>query len=387
MSIIFLADDFPPELGGIQTFSCELARATAELGEEVVVVASRQENTEPVDADLPFTIIRVPTGGSYPMAAMNLSAGAQQAAATLVETPPRCMVATKWSPEGPAAILAHGNLRCPIVLIGHGGEFSLSGGSFLKWLTQKVVLKRMHLCLANSHYTAGLFREARIPDERIGIIYGGVRVQDYDLPEGRPAWLREEMGLDDRPLLVTASRIVERKGHDTVLKALPELLERFPDLVWVVTGEGPLEEQLASLAQALGVADAVRFVGRIDRDRLAALYAAAELCVMPARPVRGKLAEGLGLVYLEAAAAGTPSVATNFGGIPDAVVDGETGLLVEPDDPEALAAAIAELLEDDERRMVMGRAARDRVRDEFTWTRVAERFLKHLESLESGGEE
>ncbi|MFO8079829.1 MAG: glycosyltransferase family 4 protein [Armatimonadota bacterium] len=387
MSIIFLADDFPPELGGIQTFSCELARATAELGEEVVVVASRQDETESVDADLPFTIIRVPTGGSYPMAAMNLSAGAQQAGATLAETPPRCVVATKWSPEGPAAILAYGNLQCPLVLIGHGGEFSLSSRSLLKWLTQKVVLKRMHLCLANSHYTAGLFREAGIPDDRLGIIYGGVRVQDYDVPEERVARLREEMGLGDGPLLVTASRIVERKGHDTVLQALPDLLQRFPGLVWVVTGEGSLEEQLSAQVQALGVADSVRLVGRVERERLAALYAVADLYVMPARPVRGKLAEGLGLVYLEAAAAGTPSVATDFGGIPDAIVDGETGLLVEPDDPEALAAAIAELLEDDERRTAMGRAARERVRDEFTWTRVAERFLEHLDALESGGEQ
>jgi phosphatidyl-myo-inositol dimannoside synthase len=381
MSIIFLADDFPPELGGIQTFSCELARATAELGEEVVVVARRQEKTESIDADLPFSIIRVPTQGSYPMAAMNLSAGAQQAAA-LAETPPRCMVATKWSPEGPAAILAHGNLRCPIVLIGHGGEFSLSGGSFLKWLMQCVVRRRMAAFLANSRFTAELFSKAGASEERISIIYGGVRVQDYEVPDERVHALREELELADAPMLVTASRIVERKGHDTIIRALPQLLQLFPDLAWVVTGDGPMAEQLSSQAQALGVADSVRLLGRVDRACLATLYAAADLYVMPSRPVRGKLAEGLGLAYLEAAAAGTPSVATNFGGIPDAVVDGETGLLVEPDDPYALAGAISELLGDDERRSAMGRAARERVRAQFTWTRVAERFLDALSALE-----
>lgn len=381
MSIIFIADDFPPELGGIQTFSCELAHATAQLGEEVVVVAGRQDGSEQIDADLPFTIIRVPTQGSYPMAAMNLSAGVQQAA-TLVETPPRCVVATKWSPEGPAAILAFGKLRRPMVLIGHGGEFSHSGGNLLKWLMQRVVRRRMAACLANSRFTAELFAKAGVPREQIGVIYGGVRPEQYEIAHERVTELRDEMGLGDAPVLLTASRLVERKGHDTVNRALTHVLQRFPDLVWLVAGEGPTADALAEHAQRLAVSDSVRFLGRVDHDRLAILYAAADLHVMPSRPVRGELPEGLGLAYLEAAAAGTPSVATNFGGIPDAVVDGETGLLVEPDDPVALAGAITALLADDKRRAAMGEAARERVRSEFTWTRVAERFLAHLLELD-----
>lgn len=385
MSIIFLADDFPPALGGIQTFACELARATAKLGEEVAVVAGRQEGADELDGELPFEVIRVPTQGSYPMAAMNLSAGVGQAVERL-DTPPHCMVATKWSPEGPGAILSFGRLRCPMALIGHGGEFSHTGGNLFKWLMQKVVLKRMHLCLANSHYTADLFAKAGVPDERIEVIYGGVRPEMYDVPQTQAQNLRDEMALGDSPVLLTASRLVERKGHDTVMQALPRLREGFPDLVWIVAGEGPMADTLMGMAGEVGVADMVRFIGRVSEERLATLYAAADLYVMPSRPIRGKLAEGFGLAYLEAAAAGTPGVATDFGGIPDAVVDGETGLLVPPNDPEALADAIAELLEDDERRAAMGEAARSRVREEFTWTRVAERFLDAVLSTQEGGE-
>lgn len=381
MSIIFLADDFPPALGGIQTYACELARATSQLGEEVAVVAGRQEGGEQFDAELPFHVIRVPTRGSYPMAAMNLSAGAVQAA-ELLDTPPHCLVATKWSPEGPAATLAYGRLRSLMVLIGHGGEFSHTGGNLLKWLMQRVVLKRMHLCLANSHYTADLFTKAGVGRDRVGIIYGGVRPERYEMADERLRELRYEMALGEAPLLLTASRLVARKGHDTVMQALPKVLERFPQTTWVITGEGPMAGELMALAEELEVSDSVRFLGRVPDDRLAELYAVADLYVMPARPVRGDLAEGLGLAYLEAAAAGTPSVATNFGGIPDAVLDGETGLLVEPGDPDALAEAMIDLLSDPERRRAMGERARERVRAEFTWSRVAQRFLEELGAIE-----
>ncbi len=385
MSIIFLADDFPPDLGGIQTYACELARAVAELGEEVAVVASQQDGGEQFDAELPFTVVRVPTRDSYPMAAMNLSAGAAQAVGRL-SSPPRCLVATKWSPEGPAAIFAFGRLRCPLVLIGHGGEFSHTGGNLLKWAMQRAVLRRMARCLTISHFTADLFSKARVRPEKVGIIYGGVRPERYETPDERVRAVRDELGLGDAPVLLTASRLVERKGHETVLRALPAVLEAQPETVWLIAGEGPMAEPLQELAGELGVADAVRFVGRVPDERLAELYAVADLYVMPSRPVRGMLPEGLGLVYLEAAAAGTPSVATNFGGIPDAIVDDETGVLVEPNDVEALAAAINELLGDPDRRLAMGEAARERVRAEFTWTRVAERFLDELTKLEGGGQ-
>jgi len=297
MSIIFLADDFPPGLGGIQTYACELARAVAELGEEVAVVASRQDGGEQFDADLPFTVVRVATQGSYPMAAMNLSAGAAQAVGRL-SSPPRCLVATKWSPEGAAAILAFGQLRCPLVMFGHGGEFSHTGGNLLKWAMQRAVLRRMVLCLANSQFTADLFAKARVRPDRIGIIFGGVRPERYEVSDDRARAVRDELGLGDGPVLLTASRLVERKGHETVLRALPAVLEAQPETTWLATGEGPMAESLQELAGELGVARAVRFVGRVPEERLAELYAAADLYVMPSRPVRGMLPEGLGLVYL-----------------------------------------------------------------------------------------
>ena len=384
MSIIFIADDFPPEVGGIQTYACELARETAELGEEVAVVASRQEDGEQFDAGLPCLTVRVPTGASPPMAAMNLAEGTRYLAAEL-ETPLQCVIATKWSPEGIAAILARGQLRRPLALIGHGGEFSHSGGSPIKWLVQRVVRRRMSLCLANSGFTAELFRKAGVPEERIGIIYAGVNPERFDVGHDAARSARDELDVGDRPLLLTVARLVERKGHDTVLAALPAVLEETPELLYVIAGEGPMREELERGVREAGLEDSVLMLGEVEHRRLPALYAAAQVFVMPSRQVRGQLPEGFGLAFLEAAAAGTPSIATDFGGIPDAIADGETGLLVDPGDPEALAVAINRMLGDDALRRQMGDAARDRALAEFTWRRVAERLLGELSRFEQEG--
>lgn len=380
MSVIFLADDFPPEVGGIQTYACELARATAELGEEVAVVASRQEGDEDFDSQLPFVTVRVPTRGSRPAAAMNLAEGARHAASQL-QTPLLCLIATKWSPEGPAAILAHGQLRCPLVLLGHGGEFSHSGGSPVKWMVQRVVLRRMTLCLANSRFTADLFRRARVPHERVGTIFGGVHAEHFNAADEDAAAIRAELNLGDRPVLLTVARLVERKGHDTVLAAMPAVLEQVPDLTYVITGDGPLRREIETRIHEMELEDHVLMTGEIAHERLPALYAAADLFVMPSRPVPGELAEGFGLAFLEAAVARVPGIGTDFGGIADAIEDGETGLLVPPRDHEALAVSITELLGDDALRRRMGDAARERALERFSWRRVAERMIYELSSL------
>lgn len=383
MSLVFLADDFPPEVGGIQTYVCELARAVSALGEEVIVVASRQPGDEQFDAELPFRTVRVHTGGSPAAAAMNLASGAGFAAGQ-TRKPARCIIATKWSPEGPAGLLVRRRLGCPLVLLGYGGEFSHSRGSLFKWLVQRSVLRGSARCLAISGFTAELFQRARVPRERIGTIMGGVAPERFTAGEEEAAAARELLGLGDRRFVLTVARLVRRKGHDTVLDALPQVLEQFPELLYVVVGDGPMREELERRIDELGLKDSVMMTGALDDDRLSGLYSASEFLVMPSRPVRGELPEGLGLVFLEAAAAGVPGIGTDFGGIPDAVEDGVTGLLVPPDDAGSLAQAMLRLLGDDALCRQMGEAARDRVLRDFTWERVAQRLLTQLARLERG---
>jgi len=384
MSLIFLADDFPPAIGGIQTYACELASAVAECGEQVAVVASQQPGSEAVDETLPCPVVRVPTTGGYAAAALRMAAGAEQAARQM-QAAPRCLVATKWCPEGPAAIWAQRTLRCPFVLLGHGGEFSTSARQVLKWLLQRVVLRRVALCMANSTSTAGRFVRAHVPAERIAIIYGGVRAERFEQPPAETGGLCEQLGLAGRRVMLTVARLVRRKGHDRVLRALPTVLEAVPEALYLIVGDGPMREELEALAEELGVTHAVKFVGAAPAHLLPAYYHLCDVFVMPSRAVPGELVEGFGLAFLEAAAAGKPVVATRFGGIEDAVADQVSGLLVEPEDDNALAKALVRILTDEELASRLGEDGRERVLKNFTWAAVAERFLEALKDVGSCG--
>lgn len=380
MSIVFLADDFPPAVGGIQTYAYELALAVAEQGEEVAVVASAQPGSEAVDEPLPYPVLRVPTSGGYAAAAMRMAAGAEEAARTL-QSPLRCLVATKWSPEGPAAIWAVKQLHRPFVLLGYGGEFLTSAGQFLKWLVQRSVLKRAALCLAISNYTADRFARARVPRERIEVIYGGVRPERFEQAPPETEQLREDLDLAGKQVILTVARLIRRKGHDCVLRAMPTVLEAAPEAAYLIVGDGPTRDELNALVDELGLTDHVRFAGSVAAELLPAYYHLCDVFVMPGRPVRGELAEGLGLAYLEASAAGKPVIGTRFGGTEDAVAEGESGLLVEPSNIDGLAEALMSILTDHDLATRLGEAGRARVLRDFTWARVAKRFLGALDRL------
>jgi phosphatidylinositol alpha-1,6-mannosyltransferase len=190
--------------------------------------------------------------------------------------------------------------------------------------------------------------------------------------------LRARLELGARPVLLTIARLVPRKGIDSVLAVLARVRASVPDVAYVVAGEGPDRERLEQLARREGVMDIVRFAGAIANDELPSWYSLGDVFVMPSRSDPPDV-EGFGIVFLEAAACERPVVAARAGGVPDAVADGVSGMLVEPGDAEGLARALVELLRDSARRADLGRRARERVLSEFTWDRVAERTFEALE--------
>ena len=180
------------------------------------------------------------------------------------------------------------------------------------------------------------------------------------------------------------SRLQRYKGIDTTLRALPAVLRQVPGAAYLVVGPPADDaEYLRGVAAAGGVADHVRFVGEVEPAALPDYYAACDLFVMPTRTeatARGLLAEGFGMVFLEAAAAGRPAIAGRAGGAPEAVVDGVTGLVVDPDDPGAVADAIVRLLTDRPLAERLGTQARARAAA-FAWEQVVPRAQDAVERL------
>ena len=187
--------------------------------------------------------------------------------------------------------------------------------------------------------------------------------------------VRAKYGLHGGPWLLTVARLERHKGIDTVMRALAAVRAAHPTARYAVVGTGerlPLFEQLQ---RELGLGDAVRFLGPVHDDELPALYNAADLYVGASRRVEG-LAEGFGISLVEASACGLAVVGGRSGGVPDAVGDGETGILVDPDDPAAVAAGISRLLTDAAARRRMGDAGRRAVETYYNWDRVAAHLIR-----------
>ena len=214
-----------------------------------------------------------------------------------------------------------------------------------------------------SEYCAQLLAATGVPRSSMTLISPGV-----DLPAD-PAPLAA-----GQPTFVTVSRLEDRyKGHDVVMRAMPRILERVPDARWVIVGDGPLRVELEALARSQHVSASVVFAGAVSDSERDDWLRRSALLVMPSRLPGGDGAgEGFGIVYLEAGAFGKPVVAGNVGGALDSVLDGQTGLLVDPTDPAAVAGAVTRLLLDPELAGRLGRAGAERARS-LAWPLTARR--------------
>lgn len=198
-------------------------------------------------------------------------------------------------------------------------------------------------------------------------------------PGSGGAQVRARLGLTDRPVVVCVSRLVPRKGQDTLILAMPRILRQVPDAVLLIVGGGPYAGDLEKLAADTGVAGSVRFTGPVPWAELPAHFGAGDVFAMPCRTRRGGLdVEGLGIVYLEASATGLPVVAGDSGGAPDAVLDGETGWVVRGGSADDAADRIVTLLQDPGLRRRMGERGRAWVEEKWRWDLLAGKLRELL---------
>jgi phosphatidyl-myo-inositol dimannoside synthase len=261
-----------------------------------------------------------------------------------------------------AALALRRAFRAPLVQYVHADEFRIR-----ERLTRRAA-RAADATIAVSAYTRDMALAVGAAAERVHVIPPGV-----DLP---PAYSARR---DGRPTLLTvASFLSPRKGHDVILRALPEIRQAVPDVRWVAIGDGPLRAEIEASAHAEGLAGVASFLGRVDdRERDGWLDSAHVFC-MPSRVPRGGTGgEGFGIVYLEAGAHGLPVIGGNVAGALDAVIDGETGLLVDPTDPAAVAAAAIALLSDRDRAQRLGAAGRANA-EAHAWSRIGPRVERLL---------
>ncbi|MDT0301063.1 glycosyltransferase family 4 protein [Streptomonospora wellingtoniae] len=378
---LIVTNDFPPRPGGIEAFVHELALRRPP--DSVVVYCSTPRPRGPgapdeaadFDLGLPFPVVRERTPVLLPTPAVRRRA---ERIAALEECD-----SVLFGAAAPLGLMAGGLRRAGvrrIVGLTHGHE---TGWSALPGARR--ALRRIgedtDVLTYLGEYTRARLARALTPEAaaRMRRLAPGVDTGRFR-PGAGGEGVRERHGLRGRPVVVCVSRLVARKGQDTLLRAWPRVLADVPDAALLLVGGGPYRGRLEALAREQGVTGSVRFTGDVPAGELPAHYDAADVFAMPCRTRNGGLdVEGLGMVYLEASATGLPVVAGRSGGAPDAVSEGETGLVVDGTRPGPAARALIGLLRDPQRAAAMGERGRARVQREWTWDGVAERLADLLE--------
>jgi phosphatidylinositol alpha-1,6-mannosyltransferase len=362
MTHLLVTNDFPPKFGGIQSYLHELWRRLP--ADEVVVLTTAHPDAAAWDAAQPFRVIRQPDTFLLPTPALisRIDEVAEEVGADLV----------LLDPVWPLGVCGP-QLSRPYGVVLHGSELTVPGHLPFVQLLARRTLRGARLVVAAGGYPAAEGHRVAGRALPTVVVPPGVdtsRFVPLDLAARTAA--RESFGLDPAAVvLLGLSRLVPRKGFDVLLQAVRRASDEVESLHVVIAGDGRDRARLEQLAGALAVP--TTFLGPVADDALPALYGCADVFAMVCRDRwLGLEQEGFGIVFLEAAAAGVPAVAGRSGGSAEAVVDGETGLVV--DDPRSVddvADALLALLDDPARRARMGAAARARAERDFAYDRLA----------------
>ena len=375
--VLIVTNDFPPRRGGIQSFVHALAVRLPADG--VVVYAPAWEGAAAFDAQQPFPVIRHPGSLMLPVRPV-----ARRAAALLAGHGCDTVL---FGAAAPLGLLAPG-LRAAgarrIVGITHGHEAGWAALPGARSLLRRIGEHTDALTYLGEYFRVRLAR-ALTPQAAARLVRLAPGV-DTTVFRAGPAGeaVRARLGLAGRPVVLCVSRLVPRKGQDTLIRAWPRVLAARAaaggqEPVLLIVGDGPYRKDLGRLAGHLGVTGSVRFTGPVPEADLPGYYKAADIFAMPCRTRRGGLdVEGLGIVYLEASAAGLPVIGGDSGGAPDAIEPGESGYVVPGRDLDALVSRLTALLADPAAAAAMGEKGQAWVHREWRWDLVAARLERIL---------
>lgn len=364
---------FPPQVGGSGRWLYEVYRRLP--AGMAVVAAGEHPRAAAFDAGESLRICRLPlvlpTWGfferkglaGYLRVARRLAVLARQEQASVLHC-------GALLPEGWLAWLLSWRLGLPYWVFVHGEELAIGGRSRqLGWMMRRVLGGATGV-IANSHNTAGLLCAGwGVPRRRVRVVHPGCDCQQL-VPAARDEAVREELGWAGRQVVLTVGRLQRRKGQDMLIRALPIIRRRVPQVLCSIVGNGEERPALERLVEEQGVEGQVQFLGEVGGKRLVQCYQQCDLFALPNREVEGDF-EGFGMVLVEAQACGKPVIAGASGGTRETLQEGRTGLVVDCTRPEPLAEAVTALLVDEQRRRAMGTAAREWVAQRFDWSQAA----------------
>ena len=373
---LIISQEFPPGPGGLGTHAFEVARHLTRLGWTMRVLTNQDhrsdEEIQRFNAAQCFRIRRVPRR-AVPLA--SLLSRWKEANAEIAGFRPNLLMATGDRAVYVAADLA-AKYRVPWVAIEHG---TIPRG--IEWRLKQWAYSSADLLVCVSSYTWQQAEQRGITPKRLAVIPNGADSSRFrPLDDSALQCIKRRLDLDGKRILLTVGSVSHRKGQDNVIRALPRILESFPNTVYLCAGVDLAGDEFAELARLNGVRDSVRFLGPVGNDEIVELMNAADIFLMTSRHT-GDEFEGFGIAAVEAALCGTPSIVTGDSGLREAIVEDVTGLTVPQNDPDTIADRVIRLLGDEVLRRAMGEAAREHASREQTWEHRASRYDEHFRSL------
>jgi len=376
MKILLITWNYPPKTGGMENMIFEVVRQLTPTAQvDIIAPFADSSKDEP---EIP-RLIRAQREGLLSFFVYAHWAGIRLARETKYD-----VIMTGSALVLPIAYLLGVLFRLPVVAIVHGLDIIYPKP--LYQIAMRFLLPRCRHIIANSRMTKQLAIERGLAPDRVTVINPGIDVSEFDRLRD-PKDIRQRYDIGNRRFVLSAGRLVKRKGIlDFISRALPDIVKHDPDTILVVIGENPSQSlahrddlltQIRYEIARLELQENVRLVGWTSREDLVAFYQSSDIFVLPAINVPGDI-EGFGIVLLEANAAGKPVVATTVGGISDAVADGISGILIEPENWAIIAQSVTNLLRDDELRQKLGHQGRERAENEFDWKIIGRQYHKLL---------
>ena len=361
--ILFISSEFPPGPGGLGEHAFQISRGLNELGWEVTVITTL-DYTDEIEKDefieqLNYQVINIKRNSWSIINVCNKIL--------------KMILLTKQL--NPTIIISSGSISALYgrilekifhikrVSFVHGPEFRIIFNDYItRWIlnTSRII--------AVSNWASEFIKKSGISSQ-INVIMNGADITKYNKPSINGE-LKNILGINDKFVLLTVGRICDRKGQETVIKAIKILNSIYSDIVYVMVGYETDKEKYSNLILELDLSDQVISIGQVSSEELPSYYALADIYILNSRPASDGDIEGFGISILEAAMMSKPAIGSKDCGIEDAIVKDETGLLVQPDSPMETANAIKKLIDNEELRLWMGENSRERALNCFTWDRA-----------------
>ena len=363
---LYIAVDFKPNLGGIAEHTHQMAKHLTEVGEEITVLTPALSGSAEFDKTCNYPVVRFATGmplGTWLKSRLDRRLMLIGILTLANRIDADYLLCDRWSPiAGLNIILASRLLRIPFFLFAHGSEFSQP---VPLRNSRKMTVRAATRVISVSNYIRTLVLEDGVNPNNVVTVPNGFDSREIDSYRGRSHTGRfpeiDAAFGQGYPTILTVSRLMDRKGIDRVIQAMPAIVSEVPGTRYIIVGDGGDRDRLRRLVAESPAKDSILFLGPLTGDEKFECYSRCDVFVMPSRE------DGFAMVFPEANAFGKPVIGGRSGGVPEAIVHGENGLLVDPNNVGEITRAITRLLVSHSERHYLGQKGMSKVKDELNW--------------------